>query len=98
MAKPVFIGDEATAAGFRLAGLSSEAPSGDETGEAFRRARREASLVVVSARTARGLPVVELDDALRDADALLAVVPDINATHMPEDMEARIRGLLGIES
>ena len=98
MAKPVFIGDEATAAGFRLAGFSSEAPSAEETGEALRRARREAGLVVASAHTADVLSGDELDDALRDIDTLLAVVPDINATHMPEDMEARVRELLGIES
>ena len=93
---PVFIGDEVTAAGFRLAGLSTEAVAPVESGKAL--ARAAAEFVLLGAEHAEAMAPGELDAALRDSDTLLAVIPDINGSHAPVDMEARIRGLLGIET
>ena len=53
MAAPVYLGDEVSAAGFRLAGaLVRTPPPGDETA-ALARARAQAPLVLVSARRRR---------------------------------------------
>ncbi|MCB1464571.1 MAG: hypothetical protein KDJ90_19640 [Nitratireductor sp.] len=98
MAKPVFIGDEVTAAGFRLAGLSVDTPPPAETVEVLKQIHGTADLVVLGAEHAEALPADRLDTALRDADMLLVVVPDINQQFVPVDMEIRIRSLLGIET
>ena len=52
----------------------------------------------LGAEHAEALPADRLDTALRDADMLLVVVPDINQQFVPVDMEIRIRRLLGIET
>ncbi|MCG6858385.1 MAG: hypothetical protein LJE67_09990 [Salaquimonas sp.] len=98
MAKPVFIGDEVTAAGFRLAGLASETPPADGVDLALERARGEADLVLISAESAEALPQAKLNQALRMTETLMVIIPDINGEHVPDDMEKHIRGLLGIES
>ena len=98
MAAPVFIGDETSAAGFRLAGFEIEMPPPGEAGEALARARKQSPLVLITALCARDIPARELDDAMRATAPLLLVVPDINATVEPSGMEASIRQVLGIEA
>lgn len=98
MAAPVFIGDEVTAAGYRLAGYAVEVPRPGQTAEILARARQSADLVVMTASQAAAVPSRELDEALRALSPLLLVVPDINETLAPPDMEKRIRAMLGIEA
>lgn len=98
MAAPVFIGDEVTAAGFRLAGCSIEIPRPGQAAEMLARARRSAELILMTASEAATVPARELDQALRGPSPLLLIIPDINATRQPPDMETRIRALLGIDA
>lgn len=98
MAAPVFIGDEVTAAGFRLAGYAVDVPRKGEAAEMLARARKSAELIVMTAGEAATVSPRELDEALRGPSPLLLIVPDINATREPPDMETRIRALLGIEA
>ncbi|MFW6023656.1 MAG: V-type ATP synthase subunit F, partial [Myxococcota bacterium] len=49
MGRPVFIGDEVTAAGYRLAGLDVRVPPPEDAGEALRAARATAPIVLVTA-------------------------------------------------
>ena len=44
------------------------------------------------------MPRRDLDEALRGPQPLLLIIPDINGTHEPPDMESRIRALLGIDA
>ena len=98
MATPIFIGDEVTAAGYRLAGVRVRAPApGDETARARRRPRRGAAGPHL--RRVRG---ARRRRALRDAVGALApvvvVVADAQGDVAPPDLAARLRGQLGLEA
>ena len=98
MARVWYIGDEATAAGYRLAGAEVRVPGADEVGEVFRRAREaEAELILLSAGLVGGLPRDELDEALLGARPLVAIVPDAHGRHAPPDVARQVRFALGIE-
>lgn len=94
----VFIGDEVTAAGFRLAGIDTVTPAADRATEVFQRSRRTAALVYLTPDVANALPASVLDGALRDLDPPVLVIPDIRRRHEVPDIPARILGLLGLES
>jgi vacuolar-type H+-ATPase subunit F/Vma7 len=93
----VFIGDEVTAAAWRLAGLTAQAPKTSDVRQAFEKACGEADLVVITADYARALDEDSLHSAVRHADPLVLVVPDGGNRHWPEDLDARVDRVLGIE-
>lgn len=93
-----YIGDEATAAGYRLAGAEVRVPAADEAGEVFRRALDAgAELILLSAGLVASLPRDELDEALLGARPLVAIVPDAHGRHAPPDVARQVRFALGIE-
>ena len=99
MARVYYIGDEATAAGYRLAGTEVRVPSAEELPDAFRRAcASDADLVLLSAQFAAMLPPEDLDAALLGDRPLVSVVPDAHGRHAPPDVERAVRLALGIES
>lgn len=97
MAAPVYLGDEVSAAGYRLAGVRTRVPERGGEAAALLAARAEAPLVLVSATVAARIA----DDALRDAQTALAplvlVVPDLVAGASVPDLAARLRKQLGLE-
>jgi vacuolar-type H+-ATPase subunit F/Vma7 len=98
MGAPCYVGDEVTAAGFRLAGLRVRVPAPGDEAPALASACAEAPLVLVSADVAARIP----ESALRAAQAALAplvlVVPDLaGATPLP-DLAQRLRRQLGLEA
>ena len=97
MTTAVFIGDEITAAALRLAGVDSRVPTMSELPRAFGSAIDEAELVIISADYARELDEELLRSAIRRADPLVMVIPDGGNRHQPEDLDARIARVLGIE-
>lgn len=94
----VFIGDELTAAGFRLAGIETLVPSPDAAWDTLAEARTRADLIVLTADYARQIPVRELDDVLLAEAPIVAVIPDVLARVLPPDLTRRLRATLGIES
>jgi vacuolar-type H+-ATPase subunit F/Vma7 len=93
-----YIGDEATAAGYRLAGAEVRVPTDEDTPEVFRRAREaDADLILLSAGLVAALPREELDAALLAAEPLVAIVPDAHGRHAPPDVAREVRLALGIE-
>jgi vacuolar-type H+-ATPase subunit F/Vma7 len=92
----IYLGDEATAAGFRLAGVAALAVADDPAG-AFRRACREASLVIVSASVAASLPEAVLARARAAPSLLVSVIPDLNGEAAVPDVAARIYAELGLD-
>jgi vacuolar-type H+-ATPase subunit F/Vma7 len=100
MARTVYIGDEATAAGFRLAGVQAWVPDPADALATLRRASADgAELILLSAPFAALLPVDELVAALeRETPPLVAVVPDVFGCGTPPDLAHEVRGALGIES
>jgi vacuolar-type H+-ATPase subunit F/Vma7 len=94
----VYIGDEATAAGYRLAGVDPRVPAAADALEVFRRALGEdTDLVLLSAELASGLPRAELTGALLGARPLIAIVPDVHDRSAPPDVAREVRFALGIE-
>ena len=98
MATTVFIGDELTATGYRLAGAEVSTPAPAETAAAFARARADARLVIVTAEFARMIPPADLDAAMVAETPIVAVVPDILGRTAPPDPARRLRRTLGIET
>jgi len=98
VARVYYIGDEATAAGYRLAGAEVRVPTAAEVGDVFRRAcESEADLILLSAQFADALPAAEFETALLGDRPLVAVVPDTHGRHATPDVAREVRLALGIE-
>ena len=93
----VFIGDELTAAGFRLAGIETLVPQPGAARDALADARSRAGLVVITADCARRIPSGEFEDALLAEVPIVAVVSDILGRTAPPDLARRLRAVLGID-
>jgi len=98
MSDIVFIGDELSAAGFRLAGATVHAPALDETVAVFEAARRDASLLLITTEIASRLPAAVRSQALAATRPLLLVVPDVRNRRQPPDVGHLVRAQLGIEA
>jgi vacuolar-type H+-ATPase subunit F/Vma7 len=92
----VFLGDEVSAAGFRLAGLSVRVPLDGEEQQALAEAAASAELVLITAAFARRLPPALLDRYQSGSRPLVGVVPDVTGGVWPADLAAEIRRHLGI--
>lgn len=98
MAAPYYIGDEVSAAAFRLAGARVLVPRDGEEAAALAVARTDASLVLVSAATAARIPAREIDAAQAALAPLTLVVPDLREEAALPDVAARLRGQLGMDA
>lgn len=97
MSVPVFIGDEVTAAGYRLAGARILTPVQGEVTAEFRKALEHAQLVFITAGCAAELAEQGLNEAIRSADPLVLVVPDAAGRAAPPDLDRQIDRVLGID-
>jgi len=97
MGAAVFIGDELTAAGFRLTGITTVVPEPDAAGEVLRAARKQAALVIMTADLARRVPANELEAAQIAEVPMVAVIPDVLFRTAVPDLARRLRRALGIE-
>lgn len=99
MAHIVYVGDEVTAAGFRLAGLATVTPDPGDAAAALRRAIEDgAELILMSGAMAAHVPLAELEAALLREAPLLAIAPDVHGRGAPPDLAHEVRGALGIET
>ncbi len=94
----VYLGDEVSAAGYRLAGAQLRTPSaGDETA-ALAWARGQAPLVLMSAAVAAGVDADAQRAALSAPAPLVLIVPDLIGSAPVPDLAARLRAQLGMEA
>lgn len=96
MTYPVYIGDEATAAGFRLAGIRVYSPAATSLQETLRAAAADASLVMLSARLAQQLPANALQRLQASTSPPVVVVPDPGGDTPLPDLATRLRRELGM--
>lgn len=96
MKEIIFIGDEATAAGFRLAGLTVVAVEAGGEQEAFARALAEAAVLLVGASCAARLPAPLLLAALVAGQPPLLVLPERCGELPADNPAAAVRRLLGM--
>ncbi|MDH3532751.1 MAG: hypothetical protein OEO82_07460 [Gammaproteobacteria bacterium] len=97
MAAPVFIGDEVTAAGYRLAGARVVVPAAGQVEAAFAAALAATELLLITAACAAELSASRLERAMQSADPLLLIVPDAAALAAPADLSQRVDRVLGLE-
>jgi vacuolar-type H+-ATPase subunit F/Vma7 len=93
----VVIGDELTAAGFRLAGARVHVAEAGKEAETFEAAVSGAALLVITAELAARLPPALLASAKAANGPLLLVIPDVRGRVTPPDPAALVRSQLGIE-
>ena len=98
MTAPVYLGDEVSAAGYRLAGAIVRTPLAGEEASALAWARTQAPLVLVSATVAAAVADKALRAALSAPAPLVLIVPDLHGEVPLPDLAARLRAQLGLEA
>lgn len=93
-----YIGDAVTAAGFRLAGVTTHTPRAGEETAAFEHARGESSVVLVSTECARRIPRAVLEGALGALAPLVLIVPEDSGSTKLIDPAGQVRRELGLEA
>ena len=98
MTAPIFLGDELSAAGYRLGGAVVRTPAPGEEPSFLEWAWREAPLVLVSAEVAARLPRGALARAFAAGQPPVLIVPDVRGRVAPPDLAAELRRQLGMEA
>jgi len=98
MSAPIYLGDEVSAAGFRLAGARVAVPDEGAEAAALASARAEAPLVLVCAAVAARIPESDMAKALAALAPLTLIVPDLSGDVPLPDLAARLRRQLGMEA
>jgi vacuolar-type H+-ATPase subunit F/Vma7 len=96
MSQLVYIGDEASAAGYRLAGVRVYAPDAKDLRDTLAVALADAALVMLSAALARQLPAPERDRLLAGTRPPVLVVADISGVAPLPELVTRLRQELGM--
>ena len=98
MASVWYIGDEATALAYRLAGVETRVPGAGETPAVYARAVEDgADLVLLASRNAAELGTEVLGAALTSLRPLVELVPDWQGRDEPAEVARGIRLALGTE-
>ena len=98
MANIAYIGDEPTAAAYRLAGVEAHVVDPSQAAEALERAAGAGvELVLLSATRAAAIPVERLEAALLGDTPLVAIVSDAHGEVALPDLAREVRTALGIE-
>ena len=98
MAAVVYLGDEVSAAGYRLAGALVRTPAAGAEAAALAWALEQAPLVLLSAALAAGIGDQALRAALSAPQPLVLVVPDLIGEVPLPDLAARLHGQLGMQA
>jgi len=98
MTVPIYVGDEVSAAGYRLAGVRVRTPRPGEAATALAEALAQAPLVLLSSAVAAGIGERPLRAALSALAPLVVVVPDLQGDVPVPDLAARLRAQLGLEA
>ncbi|MDT8438607.1 MAG: V-type ATP synthase subunit F [Wenzhouxiangellaceae bacterium] len=97
MATVVYLGDEWTAAGYRLAGADARVVDEARASAAFERALAEQpTLLLIDAGLARVLDADRLERARSALAPPIAVVEDAAGHQQAESMTARVRRRMGV--
>lgn len=101
MATVVYLGDEVSAAGWRLAGATVRTPAPGDEAAALAQACAQLpppSLVLLSAAVAAGIDELPLRRALSAVSPLVLIVPDLRGEVPLPDLATRLRCQLGLEA
>ena len=96
MTVPVFIGDEVTASGFRLAVMRVVTPEEGDLLEIFERACRNASLIMITSGYLSMLDKSLQEECLMRESPAVVVVPDIRNMEPIPDLSTQLRKKMGM--
>jgi len=96
MSLPVFIGDEVSAQGYRLAGLRTLVPGEDDLLALIGRSCEQAPLVLIDASLVQAIPGAVLDELLAGIAPPVVIVPQVRGTAHRSDIATRLRRQLGV--
>jgi vacuolar-type H+-ATPase subunit F/Vma7 len=96
MSAAEFVGDEVSAAGYRLCGIDTHVADSRNALDLVRRACEHASLVLIGSSTANSINRAELDVLLRGIAPPVLIVPDVRGLQDVPDIAARIYKQLGM--
>jgi len=96
MVAPVFIGDEVTAAGFRLAGVRIRTPKQEDLPAIITWAQRNASYILITAECVAMLDKEQQTQLVGQLQPPVVVVPDIRVKTPIEDLATHLRMQLGV--
>lgn len=96
MLRCAFLGDEVTAAGFRLAGLETRVAGPGDPLPLFEALLGRVDLLLITADLAARLPRQALERAWARGRPLLLVIGDARAQRAPPDLAALLRRRLGM--
>jgi len=96
MKVPVFIGDEVSAAGFRLAGVRIRTPVPPHLPAVLDWARKNSSLIMITAEYLSMLNTDEQQQLVSQLVPPVAVVPDIRMKTPVVDLSTQMRSHLGV--
>ena len=96
MAIAEYIGDEVSAAGYRLCGVYAQAADRYTAASLIRQACERASLVLVGSSAAQYLSATEQDFLLAGVSPPVLIVPDFCGSRAVPDIATRIHKQLGM--
>ena len=96
MVAPVFIGDEVTAAGFRLAGVRVRTPLEGDLQGVLDWACSNTSLIYITAEYAATLGRDQQHRLLTQLEPPVVVIPDIRSNTPMQDLATQLRAQLGV--
>jgi vacuolar-type H+-ATPase subunit F/Vma7 len=96
MPAPVFIGDEVTAAGFRLAGVRIRTPSAEELPKVLAWSKRNVSLILITAECVAMLDKEQQTELVGQLEPPVVVIPDIRVKTPIQDLATHLRSQLGV--
>jgi vacuolar-type H+-ATPase subunit F/Vma7 len=96
MSLPVFIGDEVSAQGYRLAGLQTLIPGEGDLLALVKLCCEQAPLVLIDASVAQAIPAAALDALLTGLAPPVVIVPAVRGTAPMSDIATRLRRELGV--
>ncbi len=97
MGQVIFIGDEVTAAGFRLAGVACHSPEREDLPALLTEVRDDCELMMITAQYAAWLGADTVRAMALWTRPLVAILPDIRNLQAPPNLESTVRRVLGIE-
>lgn len=91
-----FIGDEVSAAGYRLCGIEAHVAAGDNALSLIKKSCERASLVLVSSSTLQYIRSEDLDGLLANIQPPVLIVPDVRGMKDVPDVASRVNKQLGL--
>jgi len=96
MARCLFLGDEVSAVGYRLAGVHALTPSSVEAEQILRRPEPDVGLIIMTAALASAVPKALLGRLRREQTPAFVVVADARGLERPRDTTASLKRQLGL--